>query len=46
MGKIILKNVVERRPGFLYYIDREGNVCEAKIARGGKHKKKKGGKKK
>lgn len=40
MGKIIAKNVVERKPGFLYYVDGEGNVCEAKMARGGKKKKK------
>ena len=40
MGKIVVKNAVERRLGFLYYIDGEGNLCEAKMARGGKHKKK------
>ena len=40
MGKIIAKNVVERKPGFLYYVDGKGNVCEAKMARGGKKKKK------
>lgn len=39
MGKIIAKKVVERKPGFLYYVDSEGNVCEAKMARGGKKKK-------
>ncbi len=41
MGRIIAKNVVERRPGYLYYVDGEGNVCEAKMKRGGKKKKKK-----
>ena len=41
MGKIIKKNVVKRKPGYLYYIDGAGNVCEAKMARGGKRKKKK-----
>ena len=41
MGKIIKKNVVNRKPGHLYYIDGAGNVCEAKMARGGKRKKKK-----
>ena len=41
MGRIIKKNVVKRRPGHLYYIDGAGNVCEAKMARGGKRKKKK-----
>lgn len=40
MGKIIAKNVVERKSGFLYYVDGKGNVCEAKMARGGKKKKK------
>lgn len=41
MGKVILKNAVARKPGYLYYIDGKGNVCEAKMARGGKKKKKK-----
>lgn len=40
MGKVIAKNVVNRKPGFLYYVDGQGNVCEAKMARGGKRKKK------
>jgi hypothetical protein len=40
MGKIIAKSVVERKPGYLYYVDGKGNVCEAKMARGGKKKKK------
>lgn len=40
MGKIIAKNVVERKHGHLYYVDGNGNVCEAKMARGGKKKKK------
>ena len=39
MGKIIAKNVVERKPGFLYYVDGQGNVCEAEMARGKKKKK-------
>lgn len=39
MGKVIVKNVVERKPGHLYYVDGSGNVCEAKMARGGKKKK-------
>jgi hypothetical protein len=41
MGSIIVKGVVKRKPGFLYYIDGKGNVCEAKMSRGGKKKKKK-----
>jgi hypothetical protein len=44
MGKIIVKKVITRKPGHLYYVDGAGNVCEAVMARGGK--KKKGGKKK
>ena len=39
MGKIIAKNVVDRRSGYLYYVDGKGHVCEAKMARGGKKKK-------
>jgi hypothetical protein len=40
MGTILAKNVVKRKPGYLYYVDGKGNVCEAKMARGGKKKKK------
>ena len=39
MGRIVLKNAVKREPGYMYYIDREGNLCEAKMVRGGKKKK-------
>ena len=46
MGKIIAKGVVDRKSGYLYYVDGKGNVCEAKMARGGKKKKKKVVKKK
>ena len=46
MGKVIAKNVVKRKTGYLYYVDGKGNVCEAKMARGGKKKKKKAAKKK
>jgi len=40
MGKIIHKLIVKRKPGHLYYVDGKGNICEAKMARGGKKKKK------
>ena len=40
MGKIIVKNAVERKPGHLYYIDGEGNICEAVMVHGRKKKKK------
>jgi len=46
MGKVIAKAIVKRKPGFLYYVDGKGNVCEAKMARGGKKRKKKAVKKK
>jgi hypothetical protein len=39
MGKIILKKVITRKPGHLYYVDGQGNVCEAVMARGGKKRK-------
>ena len=38
MGTVIAKNVVNRKPGYLYYVDGKGNVCEAKMARGGRKK--------
>lgn len=41
MGRIVVKKVVTRKPGHLYYVDGKGNVCEAKMARGGKKKKSK-----
>lgn len=46
MGKILVKNVIKRKKGYLYYVDGKGNVCEAKMARGGRKKKKKKAKKK
>jgi hypothetical protein len=49
MGTIIVKNAVVRKPGYLYYIDKNGSVCEAKMARTGRRKgakKKKAAKKK
>lgn len=39
MGEIIIPNAVQRKPGFLYYVDGQGNVCEAKMVRGGRKKK-------
>lgn len=40
MGKIVVHKVIKRKPGHLYYVDGQGNVCEAVMARGGKKKKK------
>jgi len=39
MGSVVARNVVRRKPGYLYYVDGKGNVCEARMARGGKKKK-------
>jgi len=39
MGRIVVKNVVKRKSGYLYYVDGDGNVCEAKMSRGGRKKK-------
>jgi len=39
MGKIVVKKVITRKPGYLYYVDGQGNVCEAVMSRGGKKKK-------
>jgi hypothetical protein len=36
MGTIIVKNAVRRKPGYLYYVDGEGNICEAKMCHGRK----------
>lgn len=40
MGEIIVKKAVQRDKGYLYYVDGEGNVCRAKLNRGGQPKKK------
>jgi hypothetical protein len=45
MGKILIKGAVKRQPGFMYYVDGAGNVCETKMARGGGKKKKAAAKK-
>ncbi len=45
MVKIVVKNAVKRKPGFLYYVDGQGNVCEAEMSRGKKKKKDKEDKK-
>ena len=38
MGEIVVPNAVERKAGFLYYIDGQGNLCEAKMVHAGKSK--------
>jgi len=42
MATIVVKNACVREPGYLYYIDGEGNLCRSVMSRGGK----KGAKKK
>lgn len=39
MAQKVMKCGIKRRPGYLYYIDKKGNVVETRMARG----KKKGG---
>ena len=39
--KKVMKCGIKRKKGYLYYVDAKGNVCEAKMARGGRKKKKK-----
>lgn len=38
MGTIIIANAVKREPNKLYYIDKEGNLCEATMHRNGRIK--------
>jgi hypothetical protein len=35
MGRILIRNAIIRRPGYLYYIDGQGNLCEAELKKGG-----------
>jgi len=37
-GQIVVPNAVERKAGYLYYIDGQGNLCEAKMVHNGKSK--------
>tara|TARA_R110001606_G_scaffold349540_1_gene499491 strand:- start:673 stop:819 length:147 start_codon:yes stop_codon:yes gene_type:complete len=46
MGTIVKKNVVSRKPDYLYYIDGKGNACAAKMKNGGKRKARKATKRK
>ncbi len=41
MKRVVLKNAIKRKKGYLYYVDGMGNVMETKMARGGKKKLKK-----
>lgn len=35
MAQKVFKAGVKREKGFLYYLDKKGNVCKVKMARGG-----------
>ena len=37
MAEKVQKVGIERNTGYLYYIDKQGDVSRAKMARGGKH---------
>jgi hypothetical protein len=45
MGTIIVRNAVQRKPGYLYYVTGNGDIGEAVMRRGGKSKRKKRGRK-
>ena len=36
MAEVIIKNAIVREKGYLYFVDAQGNVCRAKMARGKK----------
>ena len=40
MGKVVLKCGIKREPGYLYYINKDGNVAMVKMNRKGRKKKK------
>ena len=39
MSEILVKNAIKRETGYLYFVDGQGNLCRAKMSRGGKKKK-------
>lgn len=41
MAEKVLKCKIKKAAGYLYFIDKDGDVARAKMARGGKKKKKK-----
>ena len=36
MAQLVMKCGIKRKKGYLYYLDKKGNVAEAKMARGKK----------
>jgi len=43
MAQKIAKTAVKREQGYLYFVDKQGDVSRAAMARGGRGSKKKGG---
>jgi len=39
MGKIILANAVQRKPGCMYCINKDGDIIEVEMSRKGRKKK-------
>ena len=46
MAEKVSKVGIKREPGYLYFVDKKGDISRAKMARGGAKKKKKAAKKK
>ncbi len=46
MAEKVRKVGIEKEPGYLYFVDKKGDISRAKMARGGKKKKKTAKKKK
>ena len=42
MAQKIAKVGIKKETGFLYFVDKDGDISRAKMARGGQKKKKKG----
>ncbi len=40
MAQKVLRCGIKKEPGYLYFIDKDGDIARAKMARGGKKKKK------
>ncbi|MGE4357038.1 MAG: hypothetical protein AB7E08_00605 [Candidatus Omnitrophota bacterium] len=41
MAEKVAKVGIKKEPGYLYFVDKHGDISRAKMARGGKKKKKK-----
>ena len=46
MAEKVAKVGIKKKPGYLYFVDKKGDISRAKMARGGRKKKKKKAKKK